>query len=187
MIAIKNGDVGGFLEAEDILFGGGVGFHGAVAVEVVGEDVGDDGDVGGPAAGALGRWTLGVSSSMKEESSRTTRSVGRMWGRSRRRERPMLPPRKTRGPSWVGSSEDWWSAALRAWWMRAVVVDLPTEPVMPTVKAGQRSRKRLISVVVGTPAARAAWTKGDLARSTAGLTTRRSAWSRSAMSWPPRW
>ena len=45
--------------------------------------------------------------------------------------------------------------------MSAVVVDFPTEPVMPMVRAGLRSRKRFISVVRGMPAARAAWTMGD--------------------------
>ncbi len=37
----------------------------------------------------------------------------------------------------------------------AVVVLLPAEPVMPTMGAGQRWKKRLISVVMGTPARRA--------------------------------
>ena len=37
--------VGFLLEAEDVLFGVGVGFQGFVPIEVVGCEVGDDGDV----------------------------------------------------------------------------------------------------------------------------------------------
>ncbi len=42
----------------------------------------------------------------------------------------------------------------------AVVVDLPLVPVTPMILAGQRSMNRRISVVMGLPAARAAWMYG---------------------------
>ena len=60
--------------------------------------------------------------------------------------------------------------------MRAVVVvDLPTEPVMPTTGAGCVLEEEVfISVVVGMLFLRAAWTNSDWTLSTAGLMTRRS-------------
>jgi len=44
-VGVEEGPVGGGLVDEDILFGLDVGVHGGVPVEVVGGDVGDDGDV----------------------------------------------------------------------------------------------------------------------------------------------
>jgi len=45
VVGVEEGPVGGGLVDEDILFGLDVGVHGGVPVEVVGGDVGDDGDV----------------------------------------------------------------------------------------------------------------------------------------------
>jgi hypothetical protein len=53
---------------------------------------------------------------------------------------------------------------------RLVVVVFPFVPVTPMIGAGQWRKKRLISISIGTPAARAAASSGD-SRGTAGFRT----------------
>src|SRR4051794_5747601 len=82
-------------------------------------------------------------SSMKLDSSRTTRWVLSISGRFGSSEPPMLPPTQTRnGPRRISPS-------------MAVVVDLPLVPVTPTTVAGERSTERPVSGGVAAPAPRA--------------------------------
>ena len=96
-----------------------------------------------------------------------------MRWRSPSRLRPMLPP------TCVGNR------VARASPIMAVVVLLPTVPVMPTIRPGQRAMNRFISVVRGTPAS-AARRSGSASAGTAGLTTRRSGEVKSSGCCPPR-
>ena len=48
VIVIEDGDVGRLLEMENVLLRGGVGGHRVVTVEMVGKNIGDDGNVRGP-------------------------------------------------------------------------------------------------------------------------------------------
>ncbi len=86
----------------------------------------------------------------------------------------MLPPKKTCLPS-----------APRMAAIMAAVVDLPFEPVTPIIGPGQRSRNSSSSLVIGTPRESARSIKGWPGR-TAGLTTIRSASSKSASRCPAR-
>ena len=67
----------------------------------------------------------------------------------------------------------------------AHVVLLPIEPVTPIIRPGHRSMNMPISVVQAIPRFSAACTNALLVRSTAGLTTSKSAPSRSATSCEP--
>ena len=99
---------------------------------------------------------------MNDESSTTATSRGPALSRRSSSDPPMLPP-----------SADGRRAAPRMAAINDAVVDLPLLPVTPTTGPGQRSSSRPISLVMVTPASRAA-TTGGAVRRTAGLTTSRS-------------
>ena len=85
----------------------------------------------------------------KDESSSTTQSAAATASSLSSIGTPMLPPRWTRSP-----------ARSRIAATSAVVVVLPLVPVMPQIRARQRSKTRSISLRTGTLWARAASSSG---------------------------
>jgi hypothetical protein len=128
------------------------------------------------------RRPFAASSNWKLDSSSTTMSRGVMPDSPSSRDLPMLPPSQGCPCRQPGAA----FAASKMSPIMAVVVLLPTVPVMPTIRPGQRSRKRFISLDQGMPRRTAAWKNGAFRLSTAGLTTSRSQPSRSASSWRPK-
>ena len=84
-----------------------------------------------------------------DESSSTTQSVSLTVSRRSSMVAPMLPPRWTRSP-----------ARSRMAATSAVVVVFPLVPVIPQMRARQRSKTRSISLRTGTPWDRATSSSG---------------------------
>ena len=112
VVHADHGGVALALVQQDPALGGDIAVHAAVAVQMVGRDVEQDGDVG------LRGWRSG-------RAGRTTAPAHRPRRRACRRRAstpmPMLPPMRTSRP-----------APAQMWPIRAVVVDLPLVPVMAT-------------------------------------------------------
>src|SRR6476620_6566087 len=103
-----------------------------------------------------------IPSSCQLDSSITTGVVGVIVGSCSNADTPILPATTVYGFQAVNIAAQ-----------RLVVVVFPFVPVTPMIGAGQRRKKRLISISTATPAARAAASNGD-SRGTAGLRTTRS-------------
>ena len=115
VVDADHGAVAGPLAGEDVLLGGDIARHVAMAVDMVGRDVEPHRDMGaeGLAAARAGRTTARAHRCRRRRAARDRARRGRYCRR----------PRSARRPS------------ARIWPISAVVVDLPLVPVMPTNRA----------------------------------------------------
>lgn len=138
VVPVEDQNVLRALGAENVLLRLGVFGQGAVAVEVVGLEVSHDGHVRG---------------------SCHRRQVGQLKARQFQHDHVIgadLAQLTQQAHADVAADVRFLCPRRMAPAI-ATVVDLPALPVIPTTAAGQRARKRLISVVISAPASLAAW------------------------------